>query len=99
MAAKFDRRQTEAKINVRAWKDPEFKEKLIANPHAALQEVGMAKVPKSLKVSVAEEGKNHWVIRLHNRPNQFAEMTDEELEKVAAGEPQEAKCCPKNPAS
>ena len=95
----IDRRQTEAKINVRAWKDPDFKEKLINDPHTALEELGMSKVPKSLEVVVAEEGKNQWVIRLHNRPVNYAELTDEDLEKAAAGEAREAKCCPKSPTS
>ena len=30
MSDKFNRRQTEAKINVRAWKDPAFKENRIS---------------------------------------------------------------------
>ena len=98
MSDKFNRRQTEAKINVRAWKDPAFKEKLKQNPKAALLEMGMEKIPQSLEVQVAEEEKNLWVIRLHKRPLNFKELSEEALEKAAAGEIQEAKCCPKNPA-
>lgn len=97
MAKKFDRRQTEAKINVRAWKDPAFKEKLKKDPRAALKEMGMTKIPDSLVIRHAKEGKNEWVIRLHERPLNFHELSEEALEKVAAGEIQEAKCCPKSP--
>lgn len=94
MAQKPNRQQTEAKINVRAWKDPAFKEKLKKDPHAALKEMGMTKIPDSLVIQSMEEGKNQWIIRLHERPLNFNELSEEVLEKVAAGEPQEAKCCP-----
>jgi len=96
MLDKLDRYQTEAIINMRAWKDPVFKEKLLNSPQEALKDMGMTKIPKTLEVRVAEEGKNQWVIRLHNRPLNFKEMNEEALKKAAAGEVQEAKCCPKS---
>jgi hypothetical protein len=96
MSQKANRQQTEAKINVRAWKDPAFKEKLKTNPHAALKEMGMAKVPASLAIQSVEEKKNQWIICLRERPLNFHELSEEALEKVAAGEPQESKCCPKH---
>ena len=95
MVQKFDRQQTEAKINVRAWKDPAFKEKLKTDPHAALKEMGMAKIPAALAIQSAEEGRNQWIIRLRERPLNFNKLSEEALEKIAAGEPQEAECCPK----
>ncbi len=81
-------------INVKAWKDPAFREKLKKTPHAALKEMGMTKIPKSLVIQTAEEGKNQWIIRLHDRPKNYKELSDEALEKMASGEPQAAKCCP-----
>lgn len=97
MAQQFNREQTEAKINVRAWKDPTFKERLKTAPHDALKEMGMTKIPKSLAIKAEEEGKNQWIIRLHERPLNFNELSEAALEKIAAGKPQEVKCCPKNP--
>jgi|SRR5579862_4881830 len=97
MSQKINRQQTEAKINVRAWKDPAFKEKLKTSPHAALKEMGMTKIPESLAIKTEEEGRNQWIIRLSERPLNFHELSEEALELVAAGEPQEAKCCPKSP--
>jgi hypothetical protein len=97
MASKLNRQQTEAKINVRAWKDPAFKKKLKSAPHAALKEMGMKKIPSSLDIQTAEEKKNQWIIRLRERPLNFNELSEEALEKIAAGEPQEATCCPKSP--
>jgi hypothetical protein len=98
MTEKFNRQQTEAKINVRAWKDPSFRQKLEISPRLALQEIGMTKLPDTLKIQVVEEQKEEWVIRLHKRPLNFMELSEEALEKVAAGQPQEAKCCPKTPS-
>jgi len=98
MTEKLNRQQTEAKINVRAWKDPSFRQKLGTNPHLALQEMGMTKLPDHLKIQIVEEQKEEWVIRLHKRPINFMELSEDALEKVAAGEPQEAKCCPKTPS-
>ncbi len=97
MSEPFDRRQTEAKINIRAWKDPAFKDKLKVNPKAALKEMGMEKIPHALDVRVAVEEKDQWVIRLHNRPMNFKELSEEALHRAALGEMQEAKCCPKKP--
>lgn len=99
MAKKSNRQQTEAQINVRAWKDPAFKKKLNEKPHEALKALGMSKVPAKLTIRVVEEDENQWVIRLYNRPANFKKMSDIELEKVASGEAQEAKCCPKSPKS
>lgn len=95
MAKKFNRQETEAKINLRVWKDPAFREKLKSNPHAALEEMGMTQIPSSLIIRPTEEGKNQWIIRLFERPLNFKELSDEVLEKIAGGELQEAKCCPK----
>lgn len=94
MAESLTRSQTEAKINVRAWKDPIFRQQLATNPHLALKEMGMSKVPSGLKIQIVEEQKEEWVIRLQKRPLNFQDLTDEALEKIACGEPQEAKCCP-----
>lgn len=95
MSQKLNRQQTEAKINVRAWKDPAFKEKLMTTPHLALKEMGMTKIPESLAIKTEEEGKNQWIIRLCEPPVNFNELSEETLEKVASGEPQEVRCCRK----
>lgn len=95
---KLNRQQTEAKINLRAWEDPAFREQLKVNPHAALQAMGMTQLPEHIEIRVAEENANQWVIRLYNRPVNFEELSAKELKKVATGEAQKAKCCPKNPS-
>jgi len=97
MSKKPNRQQTEAKINVRAWKDPAFKEKLMQDPRSALKDMGMSKIPEALAIQTIEEKKNQWIIRLQERPVNYHDLSEEALEKAASGEPQEAKCCPKHP--
>jgi hypothetical protein len=94
---KYNRLETEMKINIRAWKDPVFAAKLKSDPHAALKEMGMTKIPPTLDIKPTEEESNQWLIRLHKRPLNFRELSDAELEKIAAGQPQEPACCPKRP--
>ena len=38
MSEKFDRKETEAKINMRSWRDPAFKERAQVGPTRALKE-------------------------------------------------------------
>lgn len=89
------RQQTEAKINVRAWRDEAFRALLLRDPHAALKQMGMTRVPACLDVQTAQESKNQWLIRLQAPPFNAHELSDEVLEGIAAGMPQEPKCCPK----
>lgn len=96
MKKKLNRSQTEAKINVLAWQDKTFKKKLITDPHTALKEMGMKKVPKKVSIQIVEEDEDQWIIRLYNRPLNFKKLSEDALEKIALGEPQEAKCCPKS---
>ncbi len=90
-----DRKKTETMIHLRAWKDAAFKEKLLKNPKEALREMGMKQIPTNIQIKVVEEKKGEWVIRLFNRPLNYDQLSEKDLEKVAAGEVQESKCCPK----
>jgi hypothetical protein len=78
------RKETEAKINAKAWKDPEFRKKLIANPRQALKEMGMQNIPAQLKIDVMKEEKDHWCIVLREPPAGYGSLSEEELEKLAA---------------
>lgn len=54
MDKSFDRRITEAKNNVKAWRDPAFKRKLKKDPQAALQEIGMKNISAGLELCITE---------------------------------------------
>ncbi|MFI5333875.1 MAG: NHLP leader peptide family RiPP precursor [Chlamydiales bacterium] len=73
-----------AKIIVRAWKDPKFKEKLIKNPRAAMQEMGL-EVQEKITVQVVEDNKNTVTFVLPQSVDASQELPDSELERLAAG--------------
>ena len=72
------------KIIARAWRDPAFKAKLIADPHATLKEAGVA-MPEGVTVKVVENTDTHYNLVLPPRPS--GELSDEALDKVAGGYP------------
>jgi hypothetical protein len=84
------RRELEAKVVARAWADEGFRERLRADPRAAIaDETGVA-VPESIEIEVLEETpeKAYLVIPLNR-----VEISDEQLE-VAGGDYCECGCGP-----
>jgi predicted phosphohydrolase len=77
-----NRADLEAMLNVKAWKDPKFKKKLLSDPHGALKEMGID--IKNVKVKVIEEEKDTVIFVLHPTPMN-PEISDEELRRVAGG--------------
>ena len=77
------REQIEARINIKAWKDPQFKSKLLHNPQEALEEFGL-KVPPHAKLHVHEEKENDWHLTLRRSPPNAKNMSEEELSKISA---------------
>jgi hypothetical protein len=73
-----------AKIVAHAWKDARFKEKLLKNPKAALQEMGMD-IPENLEVRVIEEKANSMTFVLPTAPAKARELSEQELQKLAGG--------------
>lgn len=87
----MDRKQFEAKIVAKAWKDEKFREALKADPRgtlaAELQAIhSAAKLPENLKVTVVEESPDHIYLVIPNRPAGVSGALDEaSLEAVAGG--------------
>ena len=72
-----------AKIIAKTWRDPAFKEELIANPAAALKSEGID-VPAGLTVIVLENTEQQFHLVLPSVPTD--ELSDEELDSVAGGQ-------------
>jgi hypothetical protein len=85
-ASPLTRRDIEAKIIALAWQDDEFRQKFVSDPKGQFEERLGTKLPESLEMTVHEEDENslHFVIPLKPKAN-LAELSDEELEKVAGG--------------
>jgi len=71
-----------AKVVMKVWKDPAFKATLMSDPNATLAREGVS-MPKGTKVKVVENSVDVFHFVLPYRPTD--ELSDEALEKVAAG--------------
>ncbi len=71
-----------AEIVAHAWSDENFKQKLLNNPSAVLQEHGI-EVPEGKTVEVHEQKKNAIKLVLPMKPK--GALSDAELKKLAAG--------------
>ena len=78
-------------IVARAWTDPAFKQRLLANPTDALREGGID-VPADTEVRVIEDTEQ--VRHLVLPPKPTAELSDELLDRVAAGTFLYSMCAP-----
>jgi hypothetical protein len=72
---------TVSKAIARAWTDPDYKAKLLADPHAALAEVGVS-VPAGTTIKVLADTAETKHLVLPISPADVGEVTVEELEKV-----------------
>ena len=70
------------KIIARAWRDPAFKAKLLADPHATLREAGF-QLREGMTVKVVENTDSHVHLVLPPKPS--GELSDAELDNVAGG--------------
>lgn len=78
------RRDVEARIIARAWKDENFARELRRNPKAAIeQELG--KLPDGIQIEVVEESPTKLYLVLPTKPSKTGELSDAELDKVAGG--------------
>lgn len=84
------RRELEARIIAKAWKDPNYKRQLLSNPKAVLQQEISAidpsvSLPPALQVQVHEEAPNAYQLVLPRNPRDISlgEVLGDNLEAVA----------------
>ena len=83
-AAPLTRREIEAKVVALAWQDDEFRHKFVADPKGQFEERLGVKLPPSLKMTVHEENENSLHFVIPTKPKAPPELSDEDLEKIAA---------------
>ena len=74
-----------AKIIARAWKDENFRKKLLKNPKEVFKEYGF-EIPANGEMKVLSEDPTHFYFVLPNTPVKHQEMSHEELERLAAAD-------------
>jgi hypothetical protein len=82
------RQSIESKIIARAWKDEQFKQKLMSNPDAAKAELEKEmgkKLPAGFNVQVYQETENTAYLVIPPSPENTKDLSDEHLESVASG--------------
>jgi len=77
-----DRAAAYGKVIARAWRDPSFKAKLIADPQSTLKQAGVS-IPAGVTVKVLENTDMHFHLVLPVRP--AGALSDEELDQAAGG--------------
>jgi hypothetical protein len=69
----------------KCWKDPEFKKAVVSDPKGMLERHTGQKLPAQVNIFIHEEGANTLHLSIPVTPNNVAELSDEDLEKVAGG--------------
>jgi hypothetical protein len=88
MAEQQTRRDFEARIVAKAWKDDAFRQQLVSDPKGTLaREMGIEKLPDNITVRVIEESPTEYVLILppHPREKGAGELSDADLAEVAGG--------------
>lgn len=79
------RREFEADLIAKAWKDEAFKQELISNPKAVYaRELGQ-QLPEHLNIRVMEETSSTLCLVLPKSPQVTEELSEEALQAVAGG--------------
>jgi hypothetical protein len=84
-SAVISRRELETALIEKCWKDPEFKKAVVSDPKAMLERQTGQKLPPQVKIYVHEEDANTLHLSIPPAPSNLAELSDEDLEKVAGG--------------
>lgn len=79
------RRDLETALIEKCWKDPEFKKQVVSDPKGMLERHNGQKLPSELKIFIHEEDANTLHFSIPPAPAKVAELSDEDLSKVAGG--------------
>lgn len=88
----FNRMELEAKIVTMAWKDTQFKKKLLKNPKETIEMFIKAEygkdfeIPTGLHYQVVEEHPNTFVLVLPPSPSDSSNLSEDDLEAILSKE-------------
>jgi hypothetical protein len=84
-APAITKHQLESNLIEKCWKDPKFRSEVLKNPKGMLEALLGKSLPPDFKVVIHEEDAKTLHLALPPAPANTAELSDEELEKVAGG--------------
>ena len=79
------RKQLETALIEKCWKDPGFKREVVGDPKGTLQRHLGQHLPDQVKIFIHEEDANTLHFSIPPAPSNLAELSDEDLERVAGG--------------
>ena len=81
------RKDFELKLIAKAWTDESFRQQLLSNPKAVVEQEFGEQLPEGMNVEIIQEPANTLYIVLPAKPESSGsdELNDEELEAVAGG--------------
>jgi hypothetical protein len=77
------RRDLETALIEKCWKDPEFKREVVKDPKGMLECHTGQKLPSDVKIFVNEKDANTFHFSIPPAPDELAELSEEQLERVA----------------
>jgi hypothetical protein len=80
------RRQFEAALIEKCWRDSEFKKAVVSDPKGMLERHTGQKLPPQFKIFIHEEDANTLHLSVPPAPSNLLELSDADLEKVAGGQ-------------
>jgi Nitrile hydratase, alpha chain len=92
-----DRAEVERRLMKRSLEDEEFRQSLLADPRAAIEQELGSRLPESVEVRVVEESADiiYLVLPSRSADVQGGELSDRELEDVSGGYTSlyQTRCC------
>jgi len=82
--AEINYQEVETKVIAKCWKDPAYKARFLNNPKEAIRELGY-EIPEEVSLVVHRGKENVWNFLLPPEPANVAQLSEADLEKVAAG--------------
>lgn len=72
-------------IVLKAWKDPEFKKRLLEKPRETLKEMGL-NIPEEVELDVHLQSEKHLHLIIPEKPQKLGELSYEEMRKTVGGQ-------------
>jgi Nitrile hydratase, alpha chain len=79
------RQKIESVLVQKCWKDPVFRKEVVSDPKGMLEKHLGQKLPEQVKIFIHEEDANTLHLSIPPAPSNLAELSDEDLQKVAGG--------------